>query len=73
MTVDSAVSEMLAEELADTEADLIAAISDGTTYRQLLLMALGMLESEQRIRQRIERRMAEFLGTVPMHPEQEQV
>jgi hypothetical protein len=63
------VCQDLAEELAVTEAALIEALADGTTYRQIALMALARLAEELVRANKLERRLRQAMGFESWHPE----
>lgn len=63
--------ETLASEVVEAEEDLVSALTEGESYRALLREALQLLHEETAKNRRMERRLREFLGFDPMHPEME--
>lgn len=71
MTAADLVCQALAEEVVDTETALVEALADGTTYRQIALMALARLQEELVRANQLERRLRQAMGFESWHPENE--
>lgn len=69
MTAADLVCQALAEEVVDTETALVEALADGTTYRQIALMALARLQEELIRANQLERRLRQAMGFESWHPE----
>lgn len=47
------------------------AVAEASTYRQMLLMALAEVAEQSQRAARAERRIRQFMGIDPLHPENE--
>lgn len=69
MTAADLACEALADDMAATEEALVEALADGTTYRQIALMALARLNEELIRANQLERRLRQTMGFESWHPE----
>jgi hypothetical protein len=63
--------ETLAREVLEAEDDLVESLTEAESYRALLREALQLLHAEQSRANRMERKLRQFMGFDPMHPEQD--